>query len=161
MNWTFWKFAMHSPAATRSAICLLAVVGAALAGGCGNKPPAPPDLTQAILEATRDTGVVEFAFAFPGEWDRLFIVPPYTSESEARRIVGADWPGYWGADIATRGDITLVVFLGRTNTVTAGGIVKRYALDMNPAFRLGGYGRAEARFRFVDKSAVLVTGASP
>ena len=128
--------------------------------GCGKSEPAPPDLTQAVQDAKGETGIVAFSKVFPGEWERMFIVPPYTSAPEARRITGTKWYGYLGSGIATRGDITLVVFLNKDKTVAGGGMVKRYALNLNSVYRLGGYSREEAKFQFVDRDTVTLVDAS-
>ncbi|BDC52496.1 hypothetical protein F183_A48110 [Bryobacterales bacterium F-183] len=141
------------PGKRRGTLVMLAFVALA---GCGNKGPAPPDVSQTLLEAGRDNAVITLATVFPGNWERVVIVPPYTSENESRRIVGADWMGYETAEIATRGNITLLVFLDANKSVITGGIVKRHIIDFNPVYRMGGYSRGDAKFRIVERVAVWV-----
>ena len=60
-------------------------------------------------EFTPENGVLDLAKAIPGDWDRVCILNPYTTNSLAKEVVGIPVNVQMRSDIPTSDSITLLV----------------------------------------------------
>ncbi len=90
-------------------------------------------------------------------WDRVFIFPPYTPESEVLREIGVPWDDVERTGIATRDDAVLLVFV-RSGAVTAFAMHPRHRGDLAEVRARGGLTPAQALFvaRRVDRGGPWV-----
>ena len=91
-----------------------------------------------------DSGIIDLAEQLPGEWQRVCILPPYSTNRTARELLGFDYDVESRSAIPASDGITLLLAVDNGTVVGAFEIGRR-----NIDFASLGavcYGRSEARF---------------
>jgi hypothetical protein len=65
------------------------------------------------LEISKDEGVVELSTLVPGKWDRLCVLGPYSSNKDAKELLGFEWDLEEESSISTFDSFTLLVFVAK------------------------------------------------
>ena len=91
-----------------------------------------------------DSGIIDLAEQLPGEWQRVCILPPYSTNRTAKELLGLDYNVELRTNIASSDSITLLLTVDTVAVVGAFEIGRRN-IDFSS---LGAvcYGRSEARF---------------
>lgn len=76
-----------------------------LTSGCTRTDP-----SQAIGRHLADAGRVDLAELVPGDWTRVCILGPYANPAREAAALGLDAAGALPSSIASRDDITLLIF---------------------------------------------------
>ena len=105
--------------------------------GCGTHSSKP-------LVLDTDSGIVDLAEQLPGEWQKVCILPPYSTNRAAKELLGFEYNVEWHSSITVSDSITLLLTVDH-GAVAKGFEIGRRNLDFSS---LGSvcYGRSEARF---------------
>ena len=126
----------------------LKVLRAILVVGAASVACASPDrqLAEQIQAAAENgaSGVVDLPQLTSFEWDRLFVFAPYTPSSTVEKELGFSWTG--SGRIEAYDHFVLLVFVSAKRVVRF--VEQPRRTDFAPCWRVGGYSRSEAVFRF-------------
>lgn len=78
-----------------------------------------PSISSAIAEQFDRTTdqVVDLSVVGPKEWDRVCILPPYTSREQAEKVLGFNWNSDSKSNIGASDTINVVVFVKENEVV--------------------------------------------
>ena len=65
------------------------------------------------LKISKNEGVVELATLVPGTWDRVCVLGPYSSNKDAKELMGFEWDLEEESVISTFDSFTLLVFVAK------------------------------------------------
>ncbi|MGB3543084.1 hypothetical protein [Rubrivirga sp.] len=124
----------------------------------GCSPPGDQGLADHIEAGVDTSAVIDLEALAPFEWDRLYVVPPYTTEETFERS-GPEWPDRWEwSHTDLRDDRAFLIFALEDEVVSA---FDSFMRDGNfvphPYFqwRPGGVSPDSARFVVMGRDLVL------
>jgi hypothetical protein len=101
----------------------LAVVVAALAGGCGpfadDVDGSLDELDDAVRRASETGRPFRLAAVTPFEWDRFYVFPPNSTPERINRTLGFEWEQADHSNIGSDDSINLLVFVRDGDVVRA------------------------------------------
>lgn len=130
-----------------------------LMAGCTRDDDASAALKRKLEQAAgalKPGQTLSMADMNPGEWDSLFLFPPYTPNSAIRAALGGTLPLQVEATrLEERDDIHLLVFTAQQSTRLVA-VIPRSSVDFAPGGAGNAIPRSAARFRRADEPRTLL-----
>jgi hypothetical protein len=123
--------------------------------GCGNA------LSSSIADQFAASGrkTVDLASAVPGNWERVCVLEPYSTDASAAEALGFKWPAERLTDIADNDGISLLIFVQGQSVLGHVEHPRRAGDFSNLTGRC--FPRASAKFVQVDRPAKGASGLYP
>ncbi|MUV14569.1 hypothetical protein [Noviluteimonas gilva] len=134
--------------------CTLVLMLATLCG-CGDA------LSSSIADQFSESGrkTVDLASAVPGNWNRVCVLGPYSTNASAAEALGFDWPAETLTDIARNDGISVLIFVQGKSVLRYAEHPRRSGDFSNLTGRC--FPRASAKFVQVDRPAKGWPGLFP
>ena len=84
--------------------------------GCSSGNPAISEQITAQFDANRNTSI-DLSVVGPASWERVCVLPPYTTNQTAERVLGFKWDAETKTSIAESDGVNVLVFVQNQQVV--------------------------------------------